>query len=78
MLDAIRKPLSHLGQLALLAVGAIISLFTARVRLRATFLQIVAIGIGSQLVVIVTGAFTGAVFAAQAYYKFNESSVHKL
>lgn len=72
MLDAIRKPLSHLGQLALLAVGAIISLFTARVRLRATFLQIVAIGIGSQLVVIVTGAFTGAVFAAQAYYKFNE------
>src|SRR5205823_7610403 len=33
--------------------------------------QIVEIGLLSQLVVIVTGAFTGAVFAAQTYFQFN-------
>ena len=32
--------------------------------------QIAEIGYGSQLVVIVTGAFTGAVFTAQAYFQF--------
>jgi len=34
--------------------------------------QIVSIGFGSQLVVVITGAFTGAVFAAQTYFKFSE------
>ena len=37
--------------------------------------QIVSIGFGSQLVVVVTGAFTGAVFAAQSYFKFKEFGV---
>ena len=72
MLHAIRRALRHLGQLGLLAVEAAVSCLTAGIRPRPAFAQIVAIGIGSQLVVIVTGAFTGAVFAAQAYYKFNE------
>lgn len=72
MMDAIRSALSHLGQLALLAVESIFSLLTTGPRIRSACFQIVAIGIGSQLVVIVTGAFTGAVFAAQAYYKFSE------
>lgn len=72
MPHAIRRAVCHLGQLGLLAVEAVVSFLTAGVRPRPACAQIVAIGIGSQLVVIVTGAFTGAVFAAQAYYKFNE------
>jgi phospholipid/cholesterol/gamma-HCH transport system permease protein len=34
------------------------------------FEQLAEIGYGSQLVVIVTGGFTGAVFTAQAYFQF--------
>ena len=34
--------------------------------------QIVEIGLHSQLVVVITGAFTGAVFAAQTYFQFNK------
>lgn len=37
--------------------------------------QIVAVGYGSQVVVIVTGAFTGAVFTAQTYFKFKDFGV---
>jgi phospholipid/cholesterol/gamma-HCH transport system permease protein len=70
--EMIRRPLGHFGQLALLAWEVVVSLVTAGVRGRLTCHQIAAIGIGSQLVVIITGAFTGAVFAAQAYFKFNE------
>jgi phospholipid/cholesterol/gamma-HCH transport system permease protein len=68
----IHRPLRHFGQLGLLAREVVVSLFTAGPRVRLTCQQIAAIGIGSQLVVIITGAFTGAVFAAQAYFKFNE------
>ncbi len=64
--------LSYLGQVALLAGEVVSALMTARVRWRLFLSQIVTIGIGSQLVVIITGAFTGAVFAAQAYFKFSE------
>lgn len=64
--------LSHFGQLAILVGEAARSTATAGVRLRLLLSQIFAIGIGSQVVVIVTGAFTGAVFAAQAFFKFNE------
>jgi len=72
MLDVIRGPVSHLGRLGLLAWEVLLSVFSAGLRVRSTLSQIVVIGVGSQLVVIVTGAFTGAVFAAQAYYRFNE------
>ena len=40
--------------------------------------QLVSTGFGSQLQMIVTGAFTGAVFAAQVYYKFNESGLESV
>lgn len=42
--------------------------FRGRWRPRLVGQQIVNIGFGSQAVVIVTGAFTGAVFTAQVYY----------
>lgn len=72
MFGSVGNRVSHLGQLGWLAGEIFASLVSAGLRVRLTLGQIVSIGIGSQLVVIVTGAFTGAVFAAQAYYKFNE------
>ena len=37
--------------------------------------QMVDIGLHSQLVVVITGGFTGAVFAAQTYFQFNKLGV---
>ena len=62
--------LTFLGQVALLAGETIGSIFRGRIRIGLTLRQIAEIGFGSQLVVIVTGAFTGAVFTAQAYFQF--------
>jgi len=59
-----------LGQLAMLAGETFSSILRGRVRIWLTLRQIAEIGFGSQLVVIVTGAFTGAVFTAQAYFQF--------
>lgn len=61
---------TYLGELALLVREMVISLVRHRIRWRLAGQQIVSAGWGSQLVVIVTGAFTGAVFAAQIYMKF--------
>jgi len=44
-------------------------------RMRLVAQQLVAVGYGSQVVVIVTGAFTGAVFTAQTYFKFKDFGV---
>ncbi len=63
---------SYAGELALLSAGILQGLYTGRPRWRLFFLQIIDIGIRSQLVVIVTGAFTGAVFTAQTFYQFHE------
>lgn len=60
----------YLGQVAFLAAETFKSIFAGRIRLKLTLYQIAEIGYRSQLVVIVTGAFTGAVFTAQAYFQF--------
>ena len=67
--------LHYLGQLAALAgdIGYAVSRRILRLRLVAR--QIVDIGYGSQTVVIVTGAFTGAVFTFQSYMKFKDFGV---
>src|SRR5438270_227895 len=62
----------YLGELLLLAADTIRSVFTRRLRWRLFLRQIVDVGLHSQVVVIVTGAFTGAVFAAQTYFQFNK------
>lgn len=62
--------LTVLGELAILAGETVASIFRGRVRVWLTLRQIAEIGFGSQLVVVVTGAFTGAVFTAQAYFQF--------
>ncbi len=71
--------LSSLGQIAALMAELGRGLRSGVWRLKLVAREIVAIGFGSQLVVVVTGAFTGAVFAFQSYAKFKtfglESSV---
>jgi phospholipid/cholesterol/gamma-HCH transport system permease protein len=63
---------SYLGALSGLVGEIVISVVRYPIRWRLVGQQVVAIGFGSQLVVMVTGAFTGAVFAAQVYLKFND------
>src|ERR671934_2285381 len=62
----------YLGEVVLLAADTFRSAFTRRLRWRLFLEQIVEIGLLSQLVVIVTGGFTGAVFSAQTYFQFNK------
>ena len=64
--------LSGLGNFGLLVKEVIVSLFTLRVAWRDLVYQIYFIGVKSQTVVLVTGAFTGMVLAAQAYYQFHQ------
>jgi phospholipid/cholesterol/gamma-HCH transport system permease protein len=62
--------LTFLGQVAMLSGETLLSISCGRVRIRLVLRQIAEIGFRSQLVVVVTGAFTGAVFTAQAYFQF--------
>jgi len=67
--------LSYLGQLAALMGDLATAVRLGVWRLKLVAQQLVAIGYGSQTVVIVTGAFTGAVFTAQTYFKFKDFGV---
>ncbi|MCX7868976.1 MAG: ABC transporter permease [Terrimicrobiaceae bacterium] len=62
--------LRGLGGVGLLAWETMVSVACGRIRWRLFVRQVAEIGYGSQLVVVVTGAFTGAVFTAQAYFQF--------
>jgi phospholipid/cholesterol/gamma-HCH transport system permease protein len=61
----------YLGEVVLLAGDTFRSIFTHRLRWKLFLNQVVEIGLLSQVLVIVTGGFTGAVFAAQAFFQFN-------
>ena len=63
--------LAFLGQVAALAGETLLSIGAGRIRPRLVIQQIAEIGFRSQLVVIVTGGFTGAVFTAQAFFQFD-------
>ena len=65
-------PLEGLGQLALLARDIFVSLLRQRISLRHLLYQLYFIGIKSQSVVLITGAFTGMVMAAQTYFQFHK------
>jgi phospholipid/cholesterol/gamma-HCH transport system permease protein len=64
--------LTYVGELMVLAWETFGSVFGQKVRWRLFMHQIVEIGLRSQLVVMITGAFTGAVFAAQTFFQFNK------
>jgi phospholipid/cholesterol/gamma-HCH transport system permease protein len=61
-----------LGRITLLAKESIASLLTFKVAWRDLIYQIYFIGVKSQSVVHITGAFTGMVLAAQTYLQFHK------
>ena len=64
--------MQYLGEVVLLAADTFRSTFTHKLRWKLFLGQIVEVGLLSQLVVVITGAFTGAVFSAQTFFQFNE------
>ncbi len=66
------KLFTYMGEVVVLAGETFASIATQKIRWRIFMNQIVEIGLRSQSVVVITGAFTGAVFAAQTYFQFNK------
>jgi phospholipid/cholesterol/gamma-HCH transport system permease protein len=64
--------LTGLGQITLLAREALASCLTFKLARRDLLFQVYSIGVKSQSVVLVTGAFTGMVLAAQTYFQFHK------
>jgi phospholipid/cholesterol/gamma-HCH transport system permease protein len=64
--------LEGLGRLTLLAKDAVTSLFTLKVAGRDLLYQVYFVGVKSQSVVLITGAFTGMVLGAQTYFQFHK------
>lgn len=64
--------LEGLGRFALLCAEAVRSLSSHRLDGRALVYQLYFIGVKSQSVVLVTGAFTGMVLCAQTYFQFHK------
>lgn len=68
----IEEWLQGLGAITLLAKESVQSLFMMRVTWQDYLYQLYFIGVKSQSVVIVTGAFTGMVLTAQSYFQFHK------
>lgn len=64
--------LEGLGRFTLLAKEALQSLFALRLVVSDYIYQLYFIGVKSQSVVVVTGAFTGMVLCAQTYFQFHK------
>src|SRR2546422_10094751 len=64
--------LGGLGRIGLFAVDAAQSLFSRRVDWRGLSYQLYFIGVKSQSVVLITGAFTGMVLCAQTFFQFHK------
>src|SRR6516162_7285648 len=64
--------LEGLGRLTLLAKDTFTSLLTFKVAWRDYLYQVYFIGVKSQSVVLITGAFTGMVLGAQTYFQFHK------
>src|SRR5215467_9187753 len=64
--------LTGLGQLTLLTKDTFKSLFTFKVAWRDLVYQTYFVGVKSQSVVLITGAFTGMVLGAQTYIQFHK------
>jgi phospholipid/cholesterol/gamma-HCH transport system permease protein len=64
--------LEGLGRLTLLTKDTICSLFSFKVAWRDLLYQTYFVGVKSQSVVLITGAFTGMVLGAQTYFQFHK------
>jgi phospholipid/cholesterol/gamma-HCH transport system permease protein len=62
----------YLGELGLLFRDVVESVFRGKIRWRLVLQQVAEMGFRSQPVVMVTGAFTGAVLAAQSLFQFQQ------
>ena len=65
------RALTYLGELGILAKEALKAMSAAPIRWKLAMNQIIEMGARSQIVVAVTGGFTGAVFAAQIFFQFH-------
>ncbi|MGN6553138.1 MAG: MlaE family ABC transporter permease [Verrucomicrobiota bacterium] len=64
--------LEGLGRIALLARETFASLFRLKISWRDLLYQMYFMGVKSQSVVLITGAFTGMVLGAQTYFQFHK------
>jgi phospholipid/cholesterol/gamma-HCH transport system permease protein len=64
--------LEGLGRIALLAKEAAVSVSRSKIDWRNLLYQIYFMGVKSQSVVLITGAFTGMVLGAQTYFQFHK------
>ncbi len=60
------------GQIVFLFLDIVHCIFTYPLRMKLLMQQILFIGVRSQSIVLITGGFTGAVFAAQTQFHFSE------
>src|SRR3979409_576064 len=70
--DFIREWLIGLGRGTVLVWETICSIFTHKPKWRDFIYQLYFIGVKSQSVVLITGAFTGMVLCAQTYFQFHK------
>lgn len=68
----VNNALTGVGQLALLCRDILLSLASRRKEWGDWVYQIFFVGVKSQSVVLITGAFTGMVLCAQTYYQFHK------
>src|ERR1035438_139585 len=68
----VHDTLNGLGQITLLARDTFASLLRLRVKWHDVLFQMYFIGVKSQTVVLITGAFTGMVLGAQTYFQFHK------
>jgi phospholipid/cholesterol/gamma-HCH transport system permease protein len=68
----LNSTLESFGQVILMLVETIRAMFHRRVSFPDLIYQLHFIGVKSQSVVLITGAFTGMVLAAQAYFQFHK------
>jgi len=64
--------LEGLGRVALLAKEAFASMLRRKIEWRDLLYQVYFMGVKSQSVVLITGAFTGMVLGAQTYFQFHK------
>ena len=70
--NPLKDTLASLGNVAVLFLDTIRSIFAKRFRFRDLIEQLHFIGVKSQSVVLLTGAFTGMVMCAQFYIQFHK------
>lgn len=70
--DRVKNAIGEVGQVFLLFIETVRSIFTQRLVFKDVLYQLYYIGVKSQSVVLITGAFTGMVLCAQTYFQFHK------